>query len=258
MSPFLTAAIVLGVYATLLFFVALIRKDNGFADVGYSGACMVSATSVLYAVGVEVVPWQGLLVYGLLLMWGIRLAWRIYLKNKGKPEDFRYRAWRESWGKWFYLRSYLQIYLLQAAIAYVIALPVMLALAMPALEIESAVLLGGLLVWVVGFFFEVRGDYELDTFLKNPANRGMIMMEGLWKYSRHPNYFGESLMWWGMASMAFGVSTGGVFGLVSPVLITFLLLYVSGVPMLEKRWEGKPGWDEYVSRTSVFIPLPPR
>jgi steroid 5-alpha reductase family enzyme len=197
-------------------------------------------------------------MYALTLLWGVRLSVRIYRKNKGKPEDFRYRAWRDAWGRWFYLRSYLQIFLLQASIAYVIALPVMLALALPASKVEGAAVTAGLLVWCVGFFFEVRGDYELDTFLKNPENKGKIMMGGLWQYSRHPNYFGESLMWWGMAALAWGVSSVGIFGLVSPALITFLLLFVSGVPMLEKRWEGKPGWEEYASRTSVFLPLPPR
>jgi steroid 5-alpha reductase family enzyme len=116
----------------------------------------------------------------------------------------------------------------------------------------------GLLLWVFGFFFEVVGDYQLDRFITAPKNKGKIMTQGLWKYSRHPNYFGESLMWWGMAVMAASLSVYPFIGFVSPVLITFLLLKVSGVSMLEKRWEGNPAWEAYKKRTSVFLPLPPK
>lgn len=116
----------------------------------------------------------------------------------------------------------------------------------------------GFVLWLIGFFFETVGDAQLDAFIKNPENKGKIMMSGLWKYSRHPNYFGESTMWWGIALMSLGLSALPLYGFVSPLLITYLLLYVSGVPMLERRWEGNPEWEAYKARTSVIVPLPPR
>jgi steroid 5-alpha reductase family enzyme len=120
------------------------------------------------------------------------------------------------------------------------------------------VLFCGLLLWVVGFYFETVADAQLDSFIRNPENKGKIMQCGLWNYSRHPNYFGESLMWFGLwlASVAF--TPWALLSVVSPLLITYLLLKVSGVPMLEKRWEGRADWEEYKRKTSVFVPLPPK
>jgi steroid 5-alpha reductase family enzyme len=256
MGVLVLSLLALFVYASTLFFIALIWKDNGLADVGYGGAFVVAATVALLAA--PVLSFGALILFLLLLVWGFRLSFRIYRKNKEKPEDFRYREWRKSWGRWFVVRSFFQIYLLQASIAYVIALPVLLAIVYPLAIVDTAFLLGGLLVWCVGFFFEARGDYELDVFLKDPTNKGKIMTTGLWKYSRHPNYFGESVMWWGMAAMGFGVSSYGVIGFVSPLLITYLLLFVSGIPMLERRFAERPGFEEYKIRTSAFFPLLPR
>lgn len=115
----------------------------------------------------------------------------------------------------------------------------------------------GALIWVAGFTFEAVGDAQLARFLRSPANRGRVMDEGLWSITRHPNYFGESVMWWGMAVACLGVP-GGWIALVGPATITWLLVRVSGVPMLEAHMAGKPGWEEYKAKTSVFVPLPRR
>ncbi len=239
---------------SVLFVIALITKNNAVADVGYGGAFMVlTATAVL---STQEHSWYVLLLSCLPFVWGTRLALRIYLKNKGKPEDFRYRAWRESWGKTFIVRSYLQIYILQGIIAFAVALPILLAIVYPAAATHTPIFLIGIALWLMGFIFETTADFQLDTFIKNPENKGKIMMSGLWQYSRHPNYFGESLMWWGIAVAAFGISAVPSIGFVSPILITFLLLFVSGVPLLEKRWVGNPEWEAYKARTSVFFPLP--
>lgn len=241
-------------YMSVLFAIGMIAKNNAIADVGYGIAFIVVIVATLLQV-----PGTALLVFVLAFLpfvWGVRLALRIYLKNRGKPEDFRYRTWREQWGKTFVLRSFLQVYMLQGIIVFVVALPVLLAVVYPVPPLFPVVLLG-ILIWAVGFFFEAVGDYQLDRFITNPATKGKIMSLGLWKYSRHPNYFGESVMWVGIAVASFGLSSS-YLGIISPLLITFLLLKVSGVPLLEKHFEGNPEWEAYKARTSVFIPLPPR
>lgn len=253
---FTALGILLG-YMTCLFVVALILKNNGVADVGY-GVAFIVVILATYLVSEPPFSIGTALVLALPIVWGLRLALRIGRKNSGKPEDFRYKAWRDAWGSTFVWRSFLQVYMLQGLVVFIVALPATLTLATPALAPTYAFIYAGAALWCVGFFFEAVGDYQLDSFITNPANKGAIMTRGLWHYTRHPNYFGESLMWVSLALIALGASSVGLVGLVSPVLITYLLLFVSGVPMLEKRWEGNPAWEEYKKRTSVFVPLPPR
>lgn len=255
MTVLLIGLSALALYMCGLFGVSVLLKNNGVADVGYGIAFMVLIATVLAQVDALALT---MLLASLPFIWGTRLAVRIYRKNRGKPEDFRYRAWRESWGSYVLVRGFFQIYMLQGSIAFLIALPVTLTLVFPASSIVLPLVYGGIFLWFVGFFFEVVGDAQLDRFLRAPENKGRIMTRGLWHYSRHPNYFGESLMWWGLAIAASGLCAVPLIGFISPLLITFLLLKVSGVPMLEKRWEGNPAWEAYKAKTSVFIPLPPR
>lgn len=260
MDILLTALIFLFVYMCIAFVISLIRRDNGTADIAYGwGFVLVAWTTFLFGN-----PGAAAFVASLVAtVWAARLSVRIYLRNIGKPEDFRYKEWRESWGKTFVLRSFLQVYVLQGAIIFLVALPLsLLNIYGAAAGIGLGVAIGFLL-WGVGFFFEAVGDYQLARFIGNPMNKGKVMDQGLWRYTRHPNYFGESLMWWGLALVAYatleplmGLSALTVF--LSPVLITFLLLKVSGVPMLEKRFAGQPLWEAYKAKTSVFLPLPPR
>jgi steroid 5-alpha reductase family enzyme len=255
MSALLGAAVALWAFMTLLYLIATVARNNGIADVGYGVAFMVVIGTVLwFAPGTSV--W--LTIIGTLpFIWGARLAARIAKKNFGRPEDFRYKAWRDAWGSTFWWRSYLQVYMLQGLVIFVVASPVVLSLVYPAsLPVMPLVYLG-LLVWCVGIFFEVVGDAQLDRFVGDKANRGKIMMSGLWYYSRHPNYFGEASMWWGIALMAAGLSALPLIGFLSPLLITYLLRYVSGVPMLEARWVGNSEWEAYKARTSVLVPWPP-
>jgi steroid 5-alpha reductase family enzyme len=237
---------------SFLFFLALLLKNNGVADVGYGIAFLVVVYATVVQVGFEVLQLTLLLP---VTVWALRLASRIYLKNKNKPEDFRYKAWRDAWGKWFAVRSYLQIYLLQGSIVAVIASPILVALLFPSASVFISFAVVGLLLWIVGFMFESIADYQLDTFIKNPENKGKIMMSGLWQYSRHPNYFGESMMWFGLWVVAVSFTPVALFCIISPVLITLLLLKVSGVPLLEKRWEGNLEWEVYKKQTPVFFPF---
>jgi steroid 5-alpha reductase family enzyme len=252
----LLAAVVLLAYMTLVYVYALKIKNNSIADIAYGGGFVVVGGTA-FAVGSQ--PKIGLYVLGLVLFWAIRLSGRIYKRNHKKPEDFRYAAWRKQW-KWLKLRSYLQVFVLQGVIIYIVALPILAIAVHPTQSLHVASLLLGSLVWLIGYFFEVVGDAQLDAFLKiRPEKRPTKFIEsGLWRYTRHPNYFGEATMWWGLAIIANGNSSLGLIIWASPVLITYLLLFVSGVPLLEKRWAGDKAWEKYKAKTSVFLPLPPK
>ena len=254
MTYFLTLLSIVFVYMSLWFLVSLLNKRNDVADVAWGlGFVLMAWTSFLLAG--ESVGLRGLLVCTLVSVWGIRLAWHIHHRNKGKTEDYRYLAWRKEWGKWFYLRSYLQVYLLQGALLFIIVLPVLL------INKSAAAPLGvldviGVAVWLFGFYFEAVGDAQLAKFIQNPANKGKLMQSGLWSYTRHPNYFGEVTQWWGLGIIALAVPNGWV-GLIGPVMITYLILKVSGIPMLEKKMELHPDFASYKQRVSVFVPRTP-
>ena len=237
-------------YMCALFLLAIERKDNSIADIGYGIGFVIIAwvASFAYVTQFSFVP---LMLTSMVTIWGARLSLRIYLKNKGKPEDFRYAKWRSEW-KHFYVRSFLQVFMLQGLIIFVISLPVLFV-------DEQLSHIGfvcvGFAVWLIGFFFEAMGDYQLDTFLKSPESKGHIMTTGLWKFTRHPNYFGESTMWWGiwLVSLASAPELWFITAL-SPVLITFLLLKVSGIPLLEAKMSQHPEWNAYANKTNAFFP----
>ena len=259
MSPLVLTALLLCGYMCLAFVVATIRHDNGTADIAYGGGFIVAALASLYLGSANTV---GLLATVLVTLWGTRLILRIGHKNFGKPEDFRYKAWRQAWGSSFLWRSFLQVYVLQGVVIAAVVSPVVLLNFAESTTLSAGAIIGTLL-WCVGFYFEAVGDYQLDTFITNRANKGKLMMSGLWSYSRHPNYFGESLMWWSIALIALStlwpiIGIGACIVFLSPLLITYLLLKVSGVPMLEAKMSAHPDFAEYQRKTSVFIPLPPR
>jgi len=249
-NTFLIAAIIIFCYMTGLFIIALIRKDNSIADIAWGFGFVIVAWSTLWIVG-NFYPRQ-LLACSLILIWGSRLSIRIFLRNRGRGEDPRYRKWREEWGRLFILRSYLQVFLLQGVILLVNISPDLIinTTSDGNLNILDAC---GLLVWITGFIFESVGDYQLDRFLANPKNRGTIIDRGLWRYTRHPNYFGEITMWWGIFIIALSVPYGWI-GFVGPLTITLMIVLVSGIPMTERLMEKTPGFEEYRRRTSVLIP----
>jgi len=197
-----------------------------------------------------------MLITILVAVWGIRLSLYVHFRNRNKPEDFRYRKWREEWGSSFYIRSYLQVFILQSILLVLISTPVIYVSSVqnPPLGYTDAV---GALVWMIGFFFESVGDYQLRRFMRDPMNKGRIMTSGLWRFTRHPNYFGEVAMWWGIFLIALSVP-GGWWTIIGPATITFLILKVSGIPMLEAKYQGNPEFAAYQRHTSSFFPLPPR
>lgn len=197
-------------------------------------------------------------VVALVTVWAARLAWHVARRNfrPGRTEDSRYANWRREWGAWFVPRSYLQVFVLQGIFMLFIAAPVIVSGASAGSSfalIEAA----GVCVWLAGFVFEALGDAQLARFLAKPENAGHIMDRGLWAWTRHPNYFGEATMWWGLAIMCLGIP-GGWIAFVGPVTITWSLLKVSGIPLLEAARAGQPEWEAYKARTSAFVPLPPK
>lgn len=245
---------VIGAFVTMLFVLSLIIKRNDIADVAWGVGIFIVAL-VSYSGGAR--SELSLILTVLAGLWGLRLTLRIFFRNRKKPEDFRYRKWREDWGKWFYVRSFMQVYLLQGFLMVIVGysfVHVSIFGDTSALRLTSIV---GLSLWLVGYFFEVVGDWQLDRFIASKPAPGEILSSGLWKYTRHPNYFGEVTMWWGVWLMIVTLPLSYI-ALISPLTITFLILKVSGIPMLEKSFESNPNFQEYKKRTSAFFPLPPK
>lgn len=247
---FFILGLILFCYMSAWFAVSVVKKRNDIADTAWGLGFVLLAWGSFYLGQAQ--STRGLLLGLLISIWGIRLAWHIYRRNKGKAEDYRYAQWREEWGKWFYLRSYLQVYLLQGFLLFLIVLPVLF------INKDVGHAFGlldyfGLLVWLLGFLFESVGDAQLSRFIKEPANKGKLMQSGLWRYTRHPNYFGEVTMWWGVWLIALSVPSG-FLSIIGPITITILILKVSGIPMLEKKMIEHPDFAEYKRRTSMFIP----
>jgi steroid 5-alpha reductase family enzyme len=242
------------IFVTFLFALSVMVRRNDIADIAWGvGVLLVGLIPASYY-GTSGVP---LLVLFLATLWGTRLALRIFLRNIRKSEDVRYKTWRDSWGKWFYLRSYLQVYLLQGFLMLVVGYPLMHAVLFGDGLTVGILTLIGVCVWLIGFFFEVVGDYQLDRYIRSEPKPSPILQSGLWKYTRHPNYFGEVTMWWGVWLMV-AAAPMSYLALIGPLTITFLILKVSGIPMLEKRFDGNPDFEAYKKRTSAFLPLPPR
>ncbi|MBO3698237.1 DUF1295 domain-containing protein [Roseivirga sp. E12] len=236
-------------YASCWFVISIVLKRNDIADVawgmGYVGLC---AYLYFTQINSEVAN----LVYLLTSLWGIRLSLHIGLRNRRKKEDFRYKQWREEWGSTFYWRSYLQVYLLQVLLLLVISTPIVIASQSAGSEL-SFLAGAGLALWLSGFYWQAVGDYQLGQFKKRKTHKDQVMQSGLWKHSRHPNYFGEIVMWFSIGLIVLEVTYGWI-GLVSPILITFLLLKVSGVPMLERRYKDNPEFETYKKRTPAVFP----
>jgi steroid 5-alpha reductase family enzyme len=252
MNHHLFLASALFLYMTFWFVVSLIKKRNDVADIAWGLGFILLAWLSFYLSGFAV---RSLVVDILVTIWGTRLAWHIFRRNHNRPEDYRYQAWRKEW-KNFYLRSYLQVFMLQGALLYLIALPVVF------INHSSASGLGwidyiGMAIWLIGFCFESIGDRQLKVFIRDPDNKGKILDRGLWRYTRHPNYFGEVTQWWGIFIIAQSLPDGWST-VIGPVMITVLILFVSGVPLLEKKSAGRADFEEYKRRTSIFIPLPPK
>lgn len=250
----LFAAAAVFLYMVLIFLIAQLKKDNSIVDIAWGGGFILVGILTFFLNG-EIIL-RSLIVTCLVVIWGSRLAVYIYIRHRGKGEDFRYARWRDEWGQWFILRSFFQIFMLQGLLLLVISYSVILVNHSPKEGLGFLDYIG-IIIWLIGFFFEAVGDYQLIRFKKKPENKGKIMTGGLWRFTRHPNYFGEAVMWWGIFLIALSVRYGWT-AVISPVVITFLLLRVSGVIMLEKKYKDNEEYAEYARRTKAFLPWPPK
>jgi len=246
-------ALIVFVFMNLMFINALRLKDNSIVDIGWGIGFIIISLWGMIRGSANAVP---MLSFALISLWGLRLAFYIYGRNKGKGEDFRYAAWRKEWGSSVVWRSYLQVFLLQGMFMVVIASPLLAIFGADRGAISWNVVAGAI-VFAIGFYFEAVGDAQMKAFKAAPANKGRIMREGLWRYTRHPNYFGEALLWWGFALISWQTETW-YLSLIGPAVLTFLLLKVSGVAMLERKYDGNPKYADYVHSTNAFLPWFPK
>jgi steroid 5-alpha reductase family enzyme len=247
---------VVAVYMTLAWLVSLVRRDASVVDVFWGLGFVLLAA--VYAVAADGFVGRQILVTTLVAVWGARLSLYILWRNWGQGEDYRYRRWREEAGENFWWRSLFQVFFLQGLLLWVIAMPLLAAQFADEPDRLTWIDLVGALIWGVGFFFEAVGDWQLARFKADATNRGKVMRGGLWAYTRHPNYFGDATAWWGYYVIAAGAGSG-YWTFFSPILMTVLLLRVSGVALLERtQVRTKPGYRDYVESTSAFIPWFPR
>ena len=254
-------ATVLLILVTIVFVIAQIKRDNSVMDIAYGPLFFFTAMITLfYTSGVSATAF---LITGLTGLWSIRLALRIYRKNKGRAEDARYAAWRAEWMKrghlYFLWRSYTQINLLQGAIILIVSIPFIIATVSTENTYNIFFVSLGLFVYVCGLAYESLADYQLDVFLRNKKS-GLItepiIKTGLFRFSRRPNYFGETLIWWGLAIIVLPLPFGWL-GVISPLVITYVVTKVTG-PMLESIFLEKypEEYRSYIATTNYFIPGP--
>jgi steroid 5-alpha reductase family enzyme len=246
------------VFMSFMFAASRYFKRTDVVDAAWGPAFVVAAGTAFILNKFELTVGANVqtLVTFLVFIWAARLSFTIGMRLLRKSEDQRYIDLRRQWRGNEAFNTFLRIFVVQALLATVIASAVIHTnLSLPAPLGIFAVL--GLMVWLIGFFFEAVGDWQLKRHLAEPKNKGKLMTNGLWKYTRHPNYFGEATMWWGIFIIALQTPYGWL-GVITPVIITYLLLFVSGVPMTEKAFEGRPGWKAYVKHTSKFLPVPPK
>jgi steroid 5-alpha reductase family enzyme len=248
------AAVAIAAYMVVVWALSLPLRDASIADVfwgpGFAFVAIVSAS-------LSPPSARATLLVVLTSAWGLRLALHIGTRwRKKKEEDRRYQAMRATWGDRFPLVSLFTVFLLQGGLLWTVSLPLQAGAALGAERPIGPLDVAGVALFAVGLAFEAVGDAQLSRFLADPGNRGKVMETGLWRYTRHPNYFGDALVWWGLGLV--GAASGAWWCLVGPALMTFLLVRVSGVSLLEKDIAGRrPEYVAYVRRTSPFLPLPP-
>lgn len=240
---------------TLLWLLSLKLKNSSIVDI-FWGFGFILIVWLVFALAPHGYLPRRLLVALLVTLWGVRLALHIGSRNWGKPEDFRYARWRKENGPRWWWVSYFKVFLLQGSIMWILSAPLIAAQTSGFPAILTPMDLLGMSIWGAGLLFESVADAQLAYFKKNPSSRGRILTSGLWKFSRHPNYFGEAVLWWGYYLLALAAGAG--WTVFAPILMTFLLVKVSGVSMLEKTLKSKPGYEEYMNNTNAFVPWFPK
>ena len=241
---------------TCLWLVSIPLKNVSIVDI-FWGIGFIVANSVYVFMDSEQFT-RDLLVYVLVAIWGLRLSLYLLIRNYGKAEDFRYQEFRRTYGaKRYWWFSFFQVFLLQGTLVAIISLP-LLGVRIGTESNELTILdYLALLVWIIGFFFEAVGDFQLSRFKKNPENKGKVLNTGLWRFTRHPNYFGDATVWWSFG--LFSIAAGAYWQVIGSLIMTWLIIKISGVSLLETTLkEEKPEYNDYIKRTSAFFPWPPK
>ena len=246
---FLQGGLAILIYVSLIWIISLIKKDAGIMDIFWGLGFIVVGYFYLFAAYSN--AFQPRLLYTLVPLWGLRLTLHIGVRNLGEAEDARYANWRQQFGaKWWWL-SYLRVFILQGVVMWIVSLPLLVGLQ----DKSSLTVIDwiGIMFFAVGFLVEAVVDWQLRTFKKDSANKGKVLDTGLWSLTRHPNYFGEALLWWGFTLIAIEVST--LWIVISPIIMTWLLMKVSGVAMLDDLLrKTKPDYAAYIESTNAFFP----
>ena len=256
MNLFLHASFLIWILVTLLWIWSVLIKNVSIVDIFWGFGFVVVNT--FYVFNLESINLRNLLLLTLVSIWGLRLIIYLGIRNIGKGEDYRYQQFRKEYGaKRYWWFSYFQVFLLQGALILIVSLPLLGV----HLSASSGDLIWldyvAILVWIIGFSFEAGGDYQLAKFKKNINNRGKVLNSGFWKYTRHPNYFGDAAVWWSYA--LFSIAAGGYWQIIGAVIMTLLIIKVSGVALLEKTLNTtKPKYKDYIARTNSFFPWFPK
>jgi steroid 5-alpha reductase family enzyme len=253
MAELILTLIVVFALMTVGWIISIVRRDASVVDIGWGlGFVLIAWASYLRFAEGEL--WARLLL-GMATVWGLRLAIHVARRNLPKGEDYRYKAMREKGPDTFARDSLFTIFYFQGVLMTVVSLPLQWGISRPPPTAVLAYL--GLAIFAVGLFFEAVGDWQLAQFKADPANRNRVMDKGLWRYTRHPNYFGDFCVWWGIYLVA--LAAGHWWTIVGPLVMTALLMRYSGAGLLEKTiGKRRPGYEEYVERTNGFFPGPPK
>ena len=241
---------------TLLWLVSVVLKNASIADPFWGlGFVIMSGFYFINGDGFES---RKIFLLILVTIWGLRLSAWLAWRNSGKGEDFRYRQFRKNYGeKRYWWVSFFQVFMLQGILMWLVSAPLLGAYYYGGTKVLNILDFAGILLWVTGFVFEAGGDYQLARFKTDPSNKGKVLDKGFWRFTRHPNYFGDASVWWGYGLIC--LATGSWVPLLGSILMTLLVIRVSGVVMLERTLKNnKPGYEEYIRKTSAFIPWFPR
>lgn len=250
MGIYLIVALIVLSFFILWFIICTINKNYGLVDIAWGLGMSIISLYLLIFVDTSYQIKTSLL---LVLIWGLRLGYYLTRRNFGKVEDYRYQEMRERWKHSHpHLKAFLNVFILQAILQYAMLIVLVNGI-LAQTEINVFSWSVGLIIAVFGLIFEIVGDYQLKQFRNNPSNKGKLMDKGLWKITRHPNYFGEVVFWWGVFITTYQSSMSWL-GIVSPLLITVLINYVSGIPLLEKKYFKREDYKIYANKTPRFIP----
>lgn len=247
-----SVASILVVYFIIWFIIAKVKNNYGLVDIAWGLGFVVVAWTSFFTTN----EWrtQSLAILLLVSAWGFRLFWHLFKRNWNSPEDYRYVRMRKRWGTTLVnLKSFLNVFALQGVLLFIISLPIMNSFYQEKTTFQWWQV-AGIIIWLIGFYFEVVGDLQLERFKKEPANKGKLLTTGLWSLTRHPNYFGEATCWWGIFLISF-TTLDQLWLIISPIIITLLLLFVSGVPLLEKKYKDREDFKIYASKTAKFFPV---